>query len=121
VRTRDDRGRDDRGSATVWALAAGSVVVSFALAVAAVGAAIVSRHRAQAAADLAALAGALAALDGDDVACQRATVIATANGADLTGCEVEGLDVVVTVQSMPTLIGSARASARAGPVDLRPA
>ena len=64
--------RDDRGGATVLVLAIGLVTVLVAIASAAVGAAIVARHRAQAAADLAALAGALAALDGVEVACARA-------------------------------------------------
>jgi secretion/DNA translocation related TadE-like protein len=118
------RGRtlgDDRGGATVLMLAIGLVTVLVAIASAAVGAAIVARHRAQNAADLAALAGALDALDGVEVACARAGEIATQNGGHLTACDVDGLDIVVTVQAWPTglaaMAGSAHASARAGPVE----
>jgi secretion/DNA translocation related TadE-like protein len=112
---------DDRGGATVLVLAIGLVTVLVAVASAAVGAAIVARHRAQTAADLAALAGALDALDGVEVACARAGEIAASNGGHLTACDVDGLDVVVTVEARPTGLaamgGTARASARAGPVE----
>jgi secretion/DNA translocation related TadE-like protein len=112
---------DDRGSATVLVLAIGLVTVLVAIAAAAVGGAIVARHRAQTAADLAALAGALDSLDGVEVACARAGEIAAGNGGHLTACDVDGLDVVVTVEARPTGLsaigGTARASARAGPVE----
>ena len=115
---------DDRGGATVLVLAIGLVTVLVAIASAAVGAAIVARHRAQSAADLAALAGALAAFDGIEVACARAGEIAAGNGGHLTACDLDGLDVVVTVEARPAglaaMAGYARASARAGPVDAVP-
>ena len=112
---------DDRGGATVLVLAIGLVTVLIAIASAAVGAAIVARHRAQSAADLAALAGALDALDDVEVACARAGEIAARNGGHLIACHVDGLDVVVTVEVRPAglaaMAGTARASARAGPVE----
>jgi secretion/DNA translocation related TadE-like protein len=111
----------DRGGATVLVLAIGLVTVLVAIASAAVGSAIVARHRAQTAADLAALAGALDSLDGVEVACARAREIAASNGGHLIACDLDGLDVVVTVEARPSGLaamgGTARASARAGPVE----
>jgi secretion/DNA translocation related TadE-like protein len=77
-----------------------------------VGAAVVARHRAQAAADTAALAAAARLPEGAGAACGQASVIANAMGVDVADCTVDHLDVVVTVAA-----GRARAAARAGPVD----
>jgi secretion/DNA translocation related TadE-like protein len=112
--------RSDEGSATVWILASGLVLVLAAVAIAMAGAGTVARHRAQAAADLAALAGALRTWDGEQAACQRAAEISARNGAQLVSCHLDGLDVVVAVEVAPALlagIGVARAAARAGPVE----
>jgi secretion/DNA translocation related TadE-like protein len=54
------------------------------------GVAVAARHRAELAADLAALAAAARALDGSSVACAVAGEIARANGARLTACRVAG-------------------------------
>ncbi|HOW95814.1 Rv3654c family TadE-like protein [Mycolicibacterium fallax] len=84
------------------------------------GAAVVARHRAQSAADLAALAAAAALPAGADAACRRARRVAA--GAVVTDCRVEGLDLVVVVEvgvpvRLPGLApATARAAARAGPV-----
>jgi secretion/DNA translocation related TadE-like protein len=83
--------------------------------------AVVTRHRAQAAADLAALAAADVALGrrpGDP--CALATAVAAANGGRLVSCTVEGGgDAVVGVEVRPpgaaAQLGTARVSARAGP------
>lgn len=75
-----------------------------------VGSAVIARHRAQAAADLAALAGAARLPAGPDAACREATAIADAARVVVAGCEVDDLDVVVTIRA-----GRARAAARAGP------
>lgn len=110
----------DRGSATVWVLSAGLVFVVVAIAIAAIMAATVARHRAQSAADLAALGAALRAWDGPAAACDRAAELAAGNGATLVSCRVEGLDAIVTVEVVPSGfagLGAARASARAGPVE----
>ncbi len=99
------------------------VLLSITGAGACLGSAVVARHRAQAAADLAALAGAARLPSGAAAACARATAVARAMRADDVRCEVDGLDVVVTVavavRATPVGAGPARAAARAGPVDTR--
>ena len=86
-----------------------------------VGSAVIARHRAQAAADLAALAAAVNLADGTGAACTKASALARAMRTAVTQCVVEDLDVIVTVDA-PLLfgrmgVGPARATARAGPVD----
>jgi secretion/DNA translocation related TadE-like protein len=93
------------------------VVIAFGLAGALGGAAASARHRAQAAADLGALAGARYAVDGSSVACARAAGIVEANGARLVGCRLEGVDLVVVAELPVVGLGTARGTARAGPVD----
>ncbi len=84
------------------------------------GSAVVGRHRAQAAADLAALAAAAALPAGARAACARATAVVHRMGGDHVDCAVDGLDVVVTVEATVVFAGwtagPARAAARAGPV-----
>lgn len=81
------------------------------------GSVVVARHRAQATADLAALAAAGRLVDGIDAACSRATMVAREMRVDDPHCAVEGLDVVVTVEVAVPFAGVARAAARAGPAD----
>ncbi|WP_083337982.1 Rv3654c family TadE-like protein [Mycobacteroides franklinii] len=112
--------RADNGSATIVAVAMMAVLLALTAGGAAVGTAVVARHRAQAVADLSALAGAQHALYGVAPACVEAAAIARRMGAAVTRCAVEDLDVVVAV-SVPVMlgrfgVGSARAAARAGPV-----
>jgi secretion/DNA translocation related TadE-like protein len=110
-------GREERGSASVWVLAIGLVAIMVAQALAVIGSATVARHRAQAAADLAALAAALRVLEGESVACARAAEVSARNGASLVACRLDGFDVVVTVEvAGPAVWGAAQRSARAGPV-----
>ncbi|MFF5172759.1 Rv3654c family TadE-like protein [Micromonospora sp. NPDC000089] len=113
-------GRADRGGATVCLLAVGLVLVVFGLSGAAVGAARVARHQARTAADFGALAGAGQAPRGAEPACAAAERLVAANQARLTGCRVDGLDVLVTaevvVNPLPGLHRVAKAAARAGPV-----
>jgi secretion/DNA translocation related TadE-like protein len=80
------------------------------------GSVVVARHRAQAAADLAALAAAARLPSGAAAACARATAVAHEMRVDDTQCGVDGLDVVVTAQVAVAFAGVARAAARAGPV-----
>lgn len=86
------------------------------------GAAVIARHRAQAAADLAALAGAAYVPVGADTACAQASVLARTMGTTAVICAADGLDVVVTVEASITFgaawMGPARAVARAGPADI---
>ncbi|WP_337352789.1 Rv3654c family TadE-like protein [Mycobacteroides chelonae] len=112
--------RAEEGSATIVAAAIIVVLLALTAGGAAVGSAVVARHRAQAAADLSALAGAQRALYGTVSACAEATVVARRTGAAVTSCMVDDLDVVVAV-SVPVMLGRfgmgpARAAARAGPV-----
>ncbi|WP_234786577.1 Rv3654c family TadE-like protein [Mycolicibacter sinensis] len=82
------------------------------------GAAVIARHRAQAAADLAAVAGAARIPAGPATACAQAQRLAARMGARESQCRVDGLDLVITVAvAVPGWrIGPARATARAGPV-----
>ncbi|WP_243858231.1 Rv3654c family TadE-like protein [Mycobacterium sp. DL440] len=98
-----------------------AMVVAFAAGGAYLGAAVTARHRAQAAADLAALSAAGAVVSGPDAACAQATQIAVRMRSVLGVCRIERLDVVLEV-SVPVRLGRwgvrpARAAARAGPVD----
>ncbi|WP_307728207.1 Rv3654c family TadE-like protein [Candidatus Mycobacterium methanotrophicum] len=83
------------------------------------GSAVVARHRAQAAADLAALAAAARLAAGPETACAQAKAVASKMRVDTTGCVVEDLDVVVTTEVRLAVggWGKARAAARAGPAD----
>jgi secretion/DNA translocation related TadE-like protein len=77
------------------------------------------RHRAETAADLAALAGAVAARDGSD-ACKAAAVIAQANRGELVSCDVSNQEVLVSVSvSTARVLGTWQqvGVARAGPAD----
>lgn len=83
-----------------------------------VGSAVIARHRAQAAADLASLAAAARLAAGADAACAQASVVSQAMHTVAVQCMVDELDVVVTVEATVALgvWGPARAAARAGPV-----
>lgn len=117
------RQRSDRGSATVWVLALGAVILSVAMAVTARGSAVLARHRLGHAADLTALAAAHQ-IGRSAQPCAVASRIAAANAAVLVSCEAR-LDpsgrsgtVVLTVRrtvSLP-LVGARTVTAwsRAG-------
>jgi secretion/DNA translocation related TadE-like protein len=100
----------------VLAVAMVAVLLCITGAGAYVGSVLAARHRAQAAADLAALAAAQRLAAGPDVACARATTVTRAMRVGDAQCGVDGLDVVVTVQVPVAFAGVARAAARAGPV-----
>lgn len=93
------------------------VVVTVAMVGVRVGSAIIARHRAQGAADLAALAAAARLPSGPPAACDAALDVARAMGAQLADCTVAELDVViaVVVEAGGPVGGRAHASARAGP------
>ncbi len=86
----------ERGAATVLVVAMVAVVLVVGVAVAAATGLLVAHRRAQAAADLAALAAAVAWRRGDDP-CAAAEHVAAGNGARLTRCDRLGADVVVRV------------------------
>ncbi|MEU9042487.1 MULTISPECIES: Rv3654c family TadE-like protein [unclassified Kitasatospora] len=114
----------DTGSATVWLLALAMLGTAVFAATIAVGSVVAARHRAESAADLAALAAADRLLLDPDGGCARAAGIAAAQGAGLVSCVVDrSADVVevvaeVRVGWLPVRlpVGPARARARAGPV-----
>jgi secretion/DNA translocation related TadE-like protein len=85
------------------------------------GIAVVARHRAETAADLAALAAASRVAGGHADWCAVAERIAAANGARLSGCRAIGPVVEVEVQAAVSAgrLGGYRADARsrAGPAD----
>ena len=115
------RAAGERGSATVWVVALSGVLAAIGVAAVLVGVAVVSRHRATTAADLAALAAAEHAVRGDPGACGAAGDVADANGARLTACTVGGGAVVEVTVAVPLRLGplgvsEAGARARAGPV-----
>jgi secretion/DNA translocation related TadE-like protein len=85
------------------------------------GAAVIARHRAEAAADLGALAAASHAAEGPDRACERARWVADRMGVTLLTCRWQRLDAFVEVE-VPNFGGlpSLSARARAGPVGRPP-
>ena len=110
----------DRGSASVYVLAAAAVVLLAGEAGATVGSAVVARHRAASAADLGALAAAARVVFGPGSACVTATRVVHANGARLDACRFDGPASLVTASAQPAgpalRWGRASVSARAGPV-----
>jgi secretion/DNA translocation related TadE-like protein len=111
----------ERGSATVWVLGLAGLLAVLGAAVVLVGLAVVARHRASGAADMAALTAAGRAVLSDPAACATAARIARANFAELDGCVVRPGGVVEVRVRVPVRLGplgsfTARARARAGPV-----
>ncbi len=111
----------ERGSASVWVLALAGVLALVGLAGALVAAAVTARHRATAAADLAALAAAGSAVEGHADPCAAAAAVAEANGASLRSCTVDPAAVADVAVGVPVELGplgerEATARARAGPV-----
>lgn len=112
------RPRDERGGATVFAVACLAVMLLVGAALGVVAAMVTAHRTAQAAADLAALAGAAELGRGRDP-CPAVAAVAAANGASVTGCSVAGRDVMVEVEvTGPHWLGQVAdlgAAARAGP------
>lgn len=94
-----NREREDRGSATVWVAMAMTVLCAVFAVFLAMGQAVVARHRAGSAADLAALAAADRALQGEALACEEAAEVAQAQGAAVVRCAVRGEIADVTARS----------------------
>ena len=115
--------RGEVGAATLLAVAVAGVLLLVGAALGVVGAMVAAHRQAQAAADLAALAGATAAARGDD-ACQSAEVVAKLNDATVVGCAVVGEAVTVEVRVPgPHWLGQEadlEARARAGPGQTSP-
>lgn len=113
-------GQDERGVATVWAVALIALLGLLTYLTVGMAGVTGARHRAETAADLSALAGAVAARDGQD-ACEVAAAIARANRGDLVACSVSDQVVLVSVSvSTPRIWGATWQQvgvARAGPAD----
>lgn len=111
--------REDAGFATVWAAGAVMALVMLLVFGMHLAAATSGRHRAEAAADLGALAGAVHAVDGEPVACAYAARVARRMAARLVSCRVVGWEVLVAVEVSPAITlpgtGPAGGRARAGP------
>ncbi|MFI6661961.1 Rv3654c family TadE-like protein [Streptomyces sp. NPDC050523] len=109
----------DRGSATVWSVGAVAVLCVVFGVVLALGQAVVVRHRAAGAADLAALAAADHWADGGRAACDRAGRLARAQSSRLVRCVVVGEISDVTAASGRGPF-AAEVRARAGPAGPAP-
>lgn len=94
---------------TVTSAGIAASVITLAFGVAAVGAQVADTHRAQTAADLAAVAGATAHYQGFE-ACDVASRTAELNNADLVSCQLSEGDVIAVAS-----VRRAEATARAGP------
>jgi secretion/DNA translocation related TadE-like protein len=109
----------DAGSATVWVVTAMAVVLSVGGVCGSVGVVAVERHRADAAADAAALAAAADVLAGQQTACAAAAAIARTDDAVLTRCGLDGAGAQVEVRvALPEVLrrfGTAIGRAHAGP------
>ncbi len=110
----------DRGAATVL-----SAVVAMGLLVVLwmgvqLGAVLLGRHRAEGAADLAALAAASHTSSGSEFGCSRARWVVSSMDATMVSCRWDGADALVRVRAaLPGMLsefGSVSARARAGPV-----
>ena len=101
--------REEEGSTTVAAALFIAAFVVLTLVGVTAGVRVVQARQAAVAADLAAVAGAVAAQESDD-ACKAAGSIAKANHARLVACEIDGEDVQVSVQRKER-----KATSRAGP------
>ncbi|MPZ82059.1 MAG: hypothetical protein GEV28_17360 [Actinophytocola sp.] len=114
-------GSDDRGAATVWAAGAIAALLVVSMLVVSIGAAAATRHRAEGAADLAALAAAGAAVEGERAACGKARWVTDRMRVQLQGCRLDGWDALIEVVAVPSGVldgfGPAKARARAGPVE----
>ena len=114
----------DRGSGTIWIAAMAAILCVVASTVMLLGLAQTARHKANSAADLAALAAAQVLVDGTGSPCAVASGTAATNGARLASCAVAGEIVSVSISVDVRLgrfgLGTATATARAGPVDLAP-
>ncbi|MGW9031278.1 Rv3654c family TadE-like protein [Streptomyces sp. NPDC055722] len=106
----------DRGSATVWVVCViGALCAVFGVLLAQ-GEAVLVRHRAVGAADLAARAAADHWMGGEEQACDTAVRVAVAQGSRLVRCAVVGQVSDVTAASVAGPF-AAEVRARAGPAE----
>ena len=113
--------RSETGTATVAACLALAGLLVLTVLVVHIGAVIVARHRAQAAADLTALAAAGDLRYGTEDACAVAHRLAQDAGVQIGKCAVDGWDVLIATEVRipigPFGMRSVGALARAGPTE----
>jgi secretion/DNA translocation related TadE-like protein len=112
--------RTDRGSATLLSLGIAAVLLGACVVGVLWAAVSVGHHRADAAADLAALSAAQAQQSNPGHACATAGRIIDAQGVSLKYCQVEG-DMVAVAVSVRVHLGvlgtpTVNGEARAGPI-----
>ncbi|MBE9374167.1 flp pilus-assembly TadE/G-like family protein [Saccharopolyspora sp. HNM0983] len=110
----------DGGAATPFAATLVLVLISVLWVVVQAGSAVAARHRAEGAADLAALAAAAHSATGAAAACGHAEVVAAAMGTGLTSCTVSVGEARVQLRASVPGLGEVTGRARAGPVDGSP-
>ncbi|HVK20868.1 MAG TPA: Rv3654c family TadE-like protein [Actinokineospora sp.] len=112
--------RSESGFATVWAAGVIAVLATLMSLLLCLVSVVVARHHAASAADLAALAGAVHAVEGEAVACEHARWVTGRMAVELVECGLRGWEVTVKVAGVPpgagAAFGPAMAAARAGPV-----
>ncbi|MGW2225550.1 Rv3654c family TadE-like protein [Streptomyces formicae] len=108
----------DRGAATVWVVVVMAALCVVCGAVLAMSQAIVARHRAGGAADLAALAAADRWGEGRDGACDAAGRVAAAQATRMVRCVVRGQvsEVTVSAEAGPFVTEVGARAGPAGPV-----
>ena len=113
----------ERGSGTLLAIGVGAVLIVGGLVGTALATVIAATHRADAAADLAALSAARLLVEGEEEACAKARAVAKANAAELETCQTANLTVEIVVRARTgRLLGTSitvRGRARAGPSGFR--
>lgn len=114
--------RAEDGAATVLAISLVALLTVVAFTAAGMTGLVAAHRRAQAAADLSALAAAATLQEGGS-GCAAAARVADRNGAELVGCSQEGRTVLVGVVVRTRPIGGQRwalpGRARAGPAEDR--
>lgn len=120
IRYRSRHTTEEEGSATVTACLALAGLIVVTVLIAQFGGVVVARHRAQAVADLAALAAAGELWNGAEAGCAAAEALGRRMAAHVARCEIDGWDAVVSIEEKvplgPLGTRSIRAVARAGPV-----
>ncbi|MFC3573788.1 Rv3654c family TadE-like protein [Streptomyces yaanensis] len=118
LNARAESARSDRGSVTVWVVCVIGTLCAVCGVLLAQGEAVLARHRAAGAADLAALAAADHWMEGGEAACATAGRVAGAQGSRLVRCALVGdvSDVTAASASGPF---TAEVRARAGPAEAR--
>lgn len=110
----------DSGAATVFAAIVSMGLLAVFWFGAQLGAAVITRHRAEGAADLAALAAAAHVMRGSDFACARGRAVTEGMRVTMASCRLDGHDARVRVRlDVPgplSVMGPVNARARAGPV-----